>query len=540
MNPISNLDIGIIILYFALVLAIGFYVARQTKTSEDLFLGGRSFTFGLIGLSLFASNISSATLIGLTGAAYSTGVVQSVYEWLSGVPLIIAALIFVPLYLRNKITTIPEFLEKRFDRRSQVFFSIMTISSSVIIEMAGGLYAGSVVLQTFFPSMELWYASLGLAIIAGVYTAFGGLKAVVITDAIQAVILIFGCIVLTWTLFGQLDYDWDKVLASAPEDHFSMVRDIDDESMPWTGLLLGVPFLGFWYWSTNQYIIQRVLGAKDIRHARWGVILAGFLKVLPLFIMVIPGAMAISLFPPEAYPELAENSNKVFPTIVTQALPVGLIGLVLAGLISAIMSSVDSTLNSASTLVIVDFVKPNNPDLTEKEIVNYGRIITVVLMLVAAFWAPYIDNFQDLWSYLQKMFSILVPPVATIFLIGVFYKRGNGDGAFWTLVIGTFLGAILFILTDTAPWEAIMGEGTEKILNFHYTTNVGVMVAISSLLFVGISKMTPEPDYERIEALTFKKELISDGMEGLPWYKDYRFHMLLLVLLMGYILVVFW
>jgi len=416
----------------------------------------------------------------------------------------------------------------------------MTIASSVIIEMAGGLYAGSVVLQAFFPNLVLWHASLGLAIVAGIYTAFGGLKAVVITDAIQAVILIFGCSVMTYTLYGQLDFDWAKVIASAPEGHFSMVRDLDDESMPWSGLLLGVPFLGFWYWSTNQYIIQRVLGAKDIRHARWGVILAGFLKVLPLFIMVIPGALAISLFPAESFPALADNPDKVFPTIVTQALPTGLIGLVLAGLISAIMSSVDSTLNSASTLVIIDFVKPNNPDLPDSTIINYGRITTVVLMLVAAFWAPNIAHFEGLWSYLQKMFSILVPPVAAIFLIGVFYKRGNGDGAFWTLVIGTILGALLFLLTDSAPWEAIMGEGTEKILNFHYTTNVGIMVAISSLLFVGISNMTPAPDYKRIEALTFKKELINDGMEGLPWYQDYRFHILLLVLLMGYILVMFW
>ena len=217
-----------------------------------------------------------------------------------------------------------------------------------------------------------------------------------------------------------------------------------------------------------------------------------------------------------------------------------MIGLVLAGLISAIMSSVDSTLNSASTLVIVDFVKPNNPNLSEQSIVNYGRITTVILMLIAAFWAPNIAHFQGLWSYLQKMFSILVPPIAAIFLIGVFYKRGNGDGAFWTLVIGTLLGAILFCLTDTAPWEAMMGEGTEKILNFHYTTNVGIMVLISSILFVGISNATPPPDYERIDALTFKRELMDDGFEDMPWYKDYRVHMVLLVILMGYILIKFW
>ncbi|MFK8008941.1 MAG: sodium:solute symporter [Saprospiraceae bacterium] len=540
MNPISNIDIGIIFAYFAFVMGIGFYVSRKTKTSEDLFLGGRTFTYGLIGLSLFASNISSATLVGLSGAAYSTGVVQSVYEWLSGIPLIIAAVVFVPLYLRSKITTIPEFLEKRFDRRSQVFFSVMTIASSVLIEMAGGLYAGSIVLQTFFPDLVLWQTCLGLAIVAGVYTAFGGLKAVVITDAVQSIILIIGCTVLTWVLFGKLDYSWEKVVASAPEGHFSMIRPLDDESMPWSGLFLGVPILGFWYWTTNQYIIQRVLGAQDIKHARWGMILAGFLKVIPLFVMVIPGAMAISLFPVDQFPELAENTNKVFPTIVTQALPVGMVGIVLAGLISAIMSSVDSTLNSASTLVVVDFVKPNNPNLTEKDTVKYGRITTVVLMLIAAFWAPNIDHFQDLWSYLQKMFSILVPPIAVIFLVGVFYKRGNADGSFWTLVIGTILGALLFLVTDTAPWEAMMGEGTEKIINLHYTSNVGIMTALSAVIFVVISKMTPAPDPAQVELLTFRRELLNDGMGGLPWYKDYRFHMVLLVILMTVIMIYFW
>lgn len=539
MNPISNIDIGIIFAYFAFVMGIGFYVSRRTKTSEDLFLGGRTFTYGLIGLSLFASNISSATLVGLSGAAYSSGVVQSVYEWMSGIPLIIAAVIFVPLYLKSQITTIPEFLERRFDRRSQIFFSIITIASSVLIEMAGGLFAGSIVLQTFFPDLVLWQTALGLAIVAGIYTAFGGLKAVVITDAIQSIILIIGCTVLTWVLFGKLDYSWTKVIESAPEGHFSMIRPLDDESMPWSGLFLGVPILGFWYWTTNQYIIQRVLGAKDIKHARWGMILAGFLKVIPLFVMVIPGAMAISLFPIEQFPELID-SNKVFPTIVTQALPVGMVGIVLAGLVSAIMSSVDSTLNSASTLVVVDFIKPNNPNLTDKDIVKYGRITTVVLMLIAAIWAPNIQHFQDLWSYLQKMFSILVPPIAVIFFVGVFYKRGNGDGAIWTLVIGTILGALLFLITDTAPWEAMMGEGTEKWINLHYTSNVGIMTALSAVIFIVISKMTPAPDAQAVELLTFRKKLLEEGMGGVPWYKDYRFHMILLLILMTVIMIYFW
>lgn len=519
---ISNIDIAIILGYFVLVLGIGFWIARRTKTGEDLFLGGRTFGWGLIGLSLFASNISSSTIIGLSGAAYTTGIVNSVYEWMSGLPLIIAALIFVPLYLRSKITTIPEFLERRFDRRSQLFFSGVTIFSTIMIETAGALYAGSLVLQAFWPDLIMWQTSLVLALIAGVYTASGGLKAVVYTDAIQAVILIVGCSVMTWILFGQLDYSWDKVVASVPDGHFSVVQPIDHEGLPWPGLLMGVPILGFWYWSTNQYIVQRVLGGRNIRHARWGVIFAGFLKIIPLFVMVIPGAMALALFPG------LDNGDAVFPFLVTNILPVGLIGLVLAGLISAILSSVDSALNSSSTLIVVDFIKPGKPDLTQNDIVRYGRITTVVLMVIAAFWAPQIQNFTGLWDYLQQMFSIIVPPIAVIFLVGVFYKRGNGAGAFWTLIIGTGLGVLLFILGEMGLWD------------LHYTINVGLMVAVSTVIFIVVSNQTAPPTAEQIEMFTFRRGLISDGMEGVPWYLDYRTHMVVLAALIFWILVIFW
>lgn len=521
MEGITTLDLSIIGIYFVTVLGIGLYIARSTKTGEDLFLGGRTFGWGLIGLSLFASNISSSTIIGLSGAAYSTGVVQSVFEWMSGLPLIVAALVFVPLYLKSQITTIPEFLERRFDRRSQVIFSVITIFISIVVDTAGGLYAGAIVLRTFFPDLILWQTCLVLALIAGVYTAFGGLKAVVYTDAIQAIILILGCSILTYMLFERLDFSWQTVVDSAPEGHFSMVRPLSDSSLPWPGLLLGVPILGFWYWSTNQYIVQRILGGKNIQHARWGVILAGFLKVIPLFIMVIPGAMAISLFPG------LENADAVFPTIVVEVLPSGLIGLVLAGLISAIMSSVDSTLNSASTLLVVDFIKPRNPGITPERTAYYGRMSTLILMVVAAVWAPMIANFGGLWAYLQQMFAIVVPPIACIFLLGVFYKRGNAEGAFWTLVIGTVLGTVLFLLGQFDMWP------------IHFTINVGIMLAVSAAIFIGVSERTEAPPAEKIENYTFKKSLISEGMEGMPWYKDYRFHMVLLLGLILYILIAF-
>jgi len=309
------------------------------------------------------------------------------------------------------------------------------------------------------------------------------------------------------------------VIATAPEGHFSVVRPLDDEGLPWPGLLMGVPFLGFWYWSTNQYIIQRALGAKGLDHARWGLIFAGFLKVIPLFIMVIPGAMALSLYPG------IEEGDSVFPYLVKNVLPVGLTGLVLAGLISAILSSVDSALNSSSTLVVIDFIKPNQPNLSDTDIAKYGRITTIVLMVIAATWAPQIALFQGLWDYLQLMFSIVVPPIAIIFLVGVFFKRGNGDGAFWTLMLGT---AISIFVTLVNP------------LNIHYTMNVGVMLVISTIIFITVSLMTPAPDPAEIDMYVYKSSLLGQGMEDKPWYLDYRTHMVFLIALIAYILYVFW
>ena len=519
---ISSIDLVVIGIYFVTVLLIGLLVARKTKTGEDLFLGGRSFGWGLIGLSLFASNISTSTIIGLSGAAYSTGIVQSVYEWMTGIPLIIAALIFIPLYLKSRITTIPEFLELRYDRRSRQFFSVVTIFTSIVVDTAGGLYAGAIVLKAFFPDLVIWQTTLVLALVAGFYTAVGGLKAVVYTDAIQAVVLIIGCSVLSFMMFGQFDYSWSKVVETAPQDFLSIVKPADDDTLPWPGMIMAVPILGFWYWTTNQYIVQRILGAKNIQNARWGVILASFLKIIPLFIMVIPGTMAIGLFPG------LENADQVFPTAVMNVLPVGLVGLVLAGLISAIMSSVDSTLNSASTLLVVDFIKTKNREITDQQTVKYGRIATLILMAVAAFWAPMIANFGGIWSYLQQMFSIIVPPIAVIFLVGVFFKRGNKHGAFWTLILGTLAGVVLFVLGQYGYWP------------LHFTYNVGIMSLVSALIFIGISLASAAPDPKQIELYTYRKELISMDNAGLPWHKNYLNWIGLLVIAIGVLVYVFW
>lgn len=520
-SGISITDLYIIGGYFAVVLAIGVWVGLRTKTDEDLFLGGRSLTWGIIGLSLFASNISSTTLIGLTGSAYGTGIAVSNYEWLAGLPLIVMAAVFIPIYLRARITTVPEYLELRYDVRSRKIFSLITIVISIMVDTAGGLYAGAVVLKVFFPDLILWQTTLVLALIAGFYTAFGGLKAVVYTDALQAGILIFGCSLLTWILFERVDFSWETVRSALPAGHLSVIKPLDDPTLPWLGTLVGVPLLGFWYWVTNQYVTQRVLAAKDVSHARWGAMLGGFLKIVPLFVMVLPGAMAVSVLPG------IDNPDMVFPTLVSQVLPVGLTGLVLAGLISAIMSSVDSTLNSASTLVVIDFVKPLGRDLTPRKIAAYGRIATVFFMTVAAIWAPMISRFGGLWDYLQQMFSIIVPPIAAVFLLGVFSRRGNGTAAFATLLTGFALGIGLFVLAQLGVWTV------------HFSINVGIMFAVSVAVYFSASRMTAPPDPRQIETLVYVPGILEPG-RPLPWFKDYRVHSAVLIVAMLGVLIGFW
>ena len=491
---ISAIDVAVLVVYFALVAYLGYRASRAIKTSDDLFLAGRALGWGAIGLSLFASNISSTTLIGLSGQAYATGLPVSAYEFVAGVPLILLAFVYAPLFLKARVTTVPEYLELRFDRRVRLYFSGATIGLTIIVDTAGGLYAGAVVLRTFFPGLDLWATCAAIGIFAGVYTAAGGLRAVVYTDMLQAIVLLLGGALLTVVLFEKLDWSWSRVVASAPADHFSLVRPLDDETLPWTGLMIGVPLLGFWYWVTNQYIVQRVLGAKDLKNAQYGALLAGGLKLLPLFVMVLPGAMAISLYPG------LPNPDMVFPTLVAEALPVGATGLVLAGLIAAIMSSVDSTLNASSTLIVHDFVSQPGHALDAETAGRYGRIATIALTVLAVGWAPLIAEFGGLWSYLQQVFSILVPPVIAVFLLGAFWRRATADAAFLALLSGHLVGAGLFLLTQYGHWT------------LHFTENVGVMALFSMAVMILVSCFQPEPAAG--EDMVWRPEIALDGAAG--------------------------
>lgn len=514
------IDLGLILAYFIFIIGITVVVMRQTKTGEDLFLAGRTLGWGVIGFSLFASNISSTTLIGLAGAAFDGGIAISNYEWMAGIVLVFMSFFVIPVFLTKQITTVPEYLDHRYNKFCRKYFSALTIIMSIVVDAAGGIFAGALVLQIFFPEISLFSTCIAIAIFAGLYTAAGGLKAVVYTDVLQAIILLIGSCAITYYVFAEYDFSWGNVKSAVPYDHLSLIRPIDDPMLPWLGTLIGVPILGFWYWATNQYITQRILGARDLDHARWGANLAGFLKILPLFIMVLPGAMAFGIY------ENVENPDQIFPMLINDYLPVGLKGIVIAGLFAAIMSTIDSTLNSASTLIIKDFVEGEGKDISPERLRKLGRWTTIILMAIAAIWAPNIIHFEGLFAYLQQAFAVVVPPVVAIFILGLFWRGATGTAATITLLVGHIIGIIFFILGQMDIWT------------LHFTITVGLVTALCFLLMFIISLKTTHDDVEELNVVWTRK--LSMPPSDISYYKDYRIQAGIVLILTLIMLVCFW
>jgi SSS family solute:Na+ symporter len=522
---ISTIDWIIVLFYFAFILWRGIGYAKKHENAEDYFLASRSLTWPLIGLSLYASNISSSSLIGMAASGYETGFSVFSYEWMAVAVLIVFAVFFLPFYLRSKIYTLPEFLEKRFDSRSRYYFSALTVITNIGVDTAATLYAGAIVVQLIFPSVELWQTILILAILSGLYTIAGGLKAVVYTDAIQAVLLIFGSVVLTILAFAKIG-SWEAVKAVTPEQHFHIIQPYNDSFLPWPGLFTGVFLLGFYFWATNQFIVQRALGAKNLRHGQWGSLFAGFLKVsTPLFIMIIPGLMARVL-----YPDI-EKANYVYPMLMFDLLPKGLLGLVLAGLIAAMMSSIDSALNSASTLVTMDFVRKLRPQTTSVQLMWTGRAVTFVFMMAAAAWAPQIDKFPTLWQYLQSALSYIVPPIVALFVIGVFWKRANADGALAGIIIG-IVSAAFFLGFSGREWMPAI----------HFLYVAAIIFGLSSLAVFTVSLLTPPPPENKVREFTWQRKIYDREtieISRLPFMWNYRYLSGLLIAFLALILLLY-
>ena len=465
---LQGADYAVMAVYVLLVTVIGWRVSRRAPTADDLFLAGRSLGWGVVGLSLFASNISSTTLIGLPGAAWENGISVANYEWMAALVLVFSAFFIVPRLLRAGVTTVPEWLEQRFDGRLRRYLSAVSIVLSIVLDTAGSLYAGAVVLMTFMPGLALGWTCAAMALFAGVYTVAGGLRAVVYTDVLQTVVLLVGSAVLCGIVLSRFDFSWTQIRDSVGADHLSLVQPLDDPAMPWLGLLIGVPVLGFYYWTMNQYVAQRILGARNLEQATKGALLAAALKLLPLVLMVLPGALAASLFVD------LERGDQVFPMLVRELAPVGLAGLILSGLMAAIMSSVDSALNSASTLITVDFVRPRRPHMSARAQAGLGRWITLGLMVFAALWAPMIDRFPGLFNYLQQGFAYVTPPLVAVFLLGRFWPQLGSVAAFRAVVLGHVISAALFAAAQWG-WHAV-----------HFTIVAGALCLVTAALAVGL------------------------------------------------------
>ena len=518
-KALTGIDMSIIGLYFLVVFSIGFYFARKERTSTDYFLASRDVGWFAIGASLFVSNISTEHFIGLSGSGASSGLAVGHFEWLACLILLILGWVFVPFYLRSNVFTMPEFLERRFSRSCAVYLAGISIIAYIFTKISVQLYAASVVLERVV-GWPLWQTAIVLVIATGIYTIAGGLAAVIYTDMVQTMILIVGAVALTLIGLHRVG-GFEALRAAVPASYFHMIKPVSDPAFPWTGIFLGAPILGIWYWCTDQVIVQRVLSARDEGHAKAATIFAGFLKILPVFMLVLPGIIALALF--RDLFRLGPNGEVLngdiaYPTMIINLLPTGLVGLVLAALLAAVMGAMSSVFNSASTLVTLDFYKKLNPNADERKLVNFGRIATGFMVLLGLLWVPFIHLISSqLYIYLQSVQAYISPPIASCFVLGILWTRLNAQGAITSLLGGFVLGAVRFIfeLMDRAHGGHYFENPAARWLvdiNFlHYAI---FMFVICSLLLVIVSLMGPAPDRKKLAGLTFST--VVEKMEVMP------------------------
>ena len=518
-KALGTLDLVIIGLYFAVIFGIGFYFARKERTSTDYFLASRNVGWFAIGASLFVSNISTEHFIGLAGSGATTGLAVGHFEWLACLMLLTLGWVFVPFYLRSNVFTMPEFLERRFNRSSAVYLASISIIAYILTKISVHLWAAAIVLERVVGWSPL-KAALVLVIVTGIYTIAGGLSAVIYTEVVQTLVLLTGAIALTFIGMHRVG-GFAGLRAALPANYFHMIKPVSDPEFPWTGIFFGAPILGLWYWCTDQVIVQRVLSAKDEGHAKAGTIFAGFLKILPVFLLVVPGLIAVALFP-----DLFKfgpnhqvlNGDIAFPTLIINLLPVGLVGLMIAALLAALMGGMASVFNSASTLVTLDFYKKLRPDANEVRLVTFGRFATGVMVLLGLAWVPFIHLISgQLYIYLQSVQAYISPPIAVCFILGILWPRMNGAGAISSLISGFALGAIRFILElmDAANGGNYFSNSLViwlvKMNFLHYAI---LMFVICSLVLIVVSLMSPAPDRKKLAGLTFAT--VSDKMDVTP------------------------
>jgi solute:Na+ symporter, SSS family len=496
-RALAPIDLAIIGVYFLVVFGIGFYFSRKERTSEEYFLAGRDVGWFFIGASLFVSNISTEHFIGLSGTGASSGLAVGHFEWLACLILLILGWVFVPFYLRSNVFTMPQFLERRFSRQCAVYLAGISIIAYIFTKISVQLYAASVVLERV-AGWSLWKTAVVLVIATGVYTIAGGLAAVIYTDTVQTLILIAGAMALTIIGLHRVG-GFEHLRTMVPPGYFHMIKPATDSQFPWTGIFFGAPILGIWYWCTDQVIVQRVLSARDEGHAKAGAIFAGFLKILPVFLLVLPGIIAYALFP-----EQVVKPDYAYPTLVLNLLPVGLVGLVMAALLAAVMGAMSSVFNSASTLVTLDFYKKLRPQASERQLVTVGRIATGAMVLLGLLWVPFIHLLSaELYIYLQSVQAYISPPIAVCFIFGILWPRVNGQGAISSLLSGFVLGAGRFLFEVLDKTRHYDSGAIRWLVDMNFLHYAIFMFVVCTAVLVTVSLMYPAPDRKRLAGLTF-------------------------------------
>lgn len=511
MSNLAFTDILVIAAYFVVLAAIAWWAAKREKNiSADFFLASRDVGWLAVGASLFASNIGSEHLVGLAGTGAASGLAVGHFEWLASFVLLLLGWLFVPFYLRSGVYTMPEFLERRYNAASRSYFTWVSIVGYVLTKISVTLFAGGIVMRAV-TGFDFWTSAAILIIITGLYTIFGGLRAVIYTEVMQAVVLIVGSVTLTFIGLHAVG-GWSGLRASVPPDFFSMWKPSSHKDFPWTGVVFGAPILGIWYWCTDQHIVQRVLAARNITEARRGTIFAGYLKILPVFIFVLPGIIAAALYQDVR----TGQTDSAYPVLVTRLLPIGFKGLVLAGMLAALMSSLASAFNSVSTLLTWDVYRKWRPNATEARLVFVGRITTVVLVGVGLLWIPMMKYVSpQLYIYLQSVQAYIAPPIAACFLLGVLSPRLNGKGALAALWTGFVLGFARLVLELD---KSHLGKGGPIywFADINFLHFAALLFVLCSLILIVVSIMTPPPTPEHVADLTMKTVAPSSAVAEAP------------------------
>jgi SSS family solute:Na+ symporter len=510
------------------------------NASSEYFMAGKSVRWPMIGLALFATNISCLHLVSLAQSGFDTGLLNGNFEWMAGITLIILVLFFIPFYIKSGVSTLPDFLERRYNRACRDWLTVISILSAIVIHIAFSFLAGGIVLQTLF-DVNFYTSVIVIAVITGIYTIVGGLRAVMVTESVQTVVLLSGAFIITGICFhksGGWSGIQETLQSTGNSDKLSMLRPLGDSSgMSWLAVLVGYPVLGIWYWCADQTIVQRVLGAKDENHAKAGALFCGFIKILPVFIFVLPGLMAFvlmkkGLFDVSSITSSADGSTKgIYTLMITQLVPKGLAGILAAALISGLMSQISGALNSIATLFSYDLYKRKFPAASDAKLVSVGRMSGAVALVVSISLLPLINQYESLFNGVQDVIAHMAPPITTVFLLGVFWRKASAKSAQYTLWIGSLLGAVAFIINKTMP-GSIIGHIPFMMMAFYLFTACVILQVVLSYAF---------PVQHTAESSTlywqnWKEPLQAKGWPGLA---DYRVLSLILLVILVVLYVKF-